>query len=1097
MVSNPFIIYKASAGAGKTYALVREYLKMAFSLGEKRLDEGFRSILAITFTKKATGEMKERILNDLAIMAKEPAVPGAGGIAADVLDGLNAEGVATTPEQLQRMAEKLRSAILHNYTDLSVSTIDSFMHRIVRTFAHDLGQPANFEVTTEQQKILDEAVVNIISRAGTERYEDLSAVLQAFADSRMEEGKGFNLESEIKMLGKQLFNEDAGDHLQQLSTLDLKDFVTIRNDLVAEKRRVEAQVQAKGKEMIALLQAAGLTAETANGKSRGYYGFFDKMANGEFANGKVDEVQKSVVNAFEDDKLTATKCPADLVASVDAMKPRLMAKYEEVKALLADAGPRKNTCDLLLRNIYSMALLNLLDKEMRTYAHDNDMVHLSDFNKMINAVVEDEENPAPFVFERLGNRYSHMLIDEFQDTSIMQWHNLVPLVENGVSQGMESLVVGDGKQSIYRFRQGDVRQFVRLPFVDGMKHHGKVLSMPGNYRIENIKHNRRSASAIVNFNNALFNYLAREVYGADVATGQEANAMVQSIYIGRDANGDLKPEPDQELRQELYKKENGHVEVNFVAKADAEEGGFESVEDAIYDGVLRTIQRLKEKCGYSYKDIVVLARTNAQLAAIGRYLMQHSDVPQTSTESFYLVESHAVMAVIAVLRLMHNAADRTAEADLAFRLAALGIDGGRWAAVTDQWAAEPKKVDSARLPEGLNLNYLAALDLYDCCEEIVRVLKLDGIDTLYMSSLLNYVADFASHHRQDVGDFLKWFDDKNKGGESRKKLSASSSEEVDAVQLMTIHKAKGLGKPVVICPLFFETVHSPKVWVDVPSSLASAKGPTLPTAFVGLPDKKTYFDDVRKQEVMMNEVDELNMLYVALTRPTEQLYIFCPDPSDIKNPKARDLRYPTLLYNFVNAKGYESGDALFVHQEKGGGAEEKPKRQEHVRKLSYTDWTDRVLIASPSEDALTPLQESKIRFGNYAHDLLADVCHAGEVEDAIKRFAAKGQANDDEMARLADMARRAVSDEATRRFFDPAYEVKNECELVRDGRRERPDRVVITPQETWVVDFKTGEHLDSYSDQVRRYCEALRDMGYPNVSGWLLYLEPEVEVVAV
>lgn len=1085
MATKPFIVYKASAGAGKTYALVREYLKMAFSLGENRLDEGFRSILAITFTKKATGEMKDRILKDLAIIAKAPAVPGTGGIAADVLDGLNTDGIVTTPEQLQRMAEKLRSTILHYYTDLSVSTIDSFMHRIVRTFAHDLGQPANFEVTTEQQKMLDEAVANIMSLAGTAGNEELTDVLQAFAESRMEDGKSFNLESEIGKLGKQLFMEDAVEHLRELAALDLKDFKSIRQHLMAERKRMEALVQAKGNEMIALLSAAGLDADTAAGKKNGYYGYFCKLAKGQMV-----EIQKSVKNAFEEGKFTAAKCPAALAASVDAMRPQLTAKYEELKVLLEDAVPRCNSCEVLRKNIYTMALLNLLDKQLRLYARDNDMVHLSDFNKMINAVVEDEENPAPFVFERLGNRYRHMLIDEFQDTSVMQWHNLVPLVENGVSQGMESLVVGDGKQSIYRFRQGDVQQFVRLPKVDGMRHHGKTLSMPGNYSVENIKHNRRSAEAIVNFNNELFNFLAREVYSD--------NPLVQSIYIGRDANGDLLPEPEQELRQELYKKEKGHVEVTFVAKADAADEGFDTVEDAIYDGVLRTILRLKEKCGYSYKDIVVLARTNAQLASIGRYLMQHSDVPQTSTESFYLVESHAVMAVVAVLRMLHNGADRTADADLAFRLAALGIDGGRWATLTDQWAeASNPQYPKQSSNQAINLPYLASLDLYDCCEEIVRMLRLDGVDTLYVASFLNYVADFASHHRQDVGEFLKWFDDKNSGGDARKKLSAASSDDVDAVQLMTIHKAKGLGKPVVICPLFFEMVHSPRVWVEVPDDLSAADGPKLPTAFVDLPDKKTCFDSVRKQEVMMNEVDELNMLYVALTRPTEQLYLFCPDPGDIQNPKPRDLRYPTLLYRFVNAKGYDPGDAVFVHLEKEDDGGEAPKRQENVRRLSYADWADRVLIASPSEQSLTPLQESKIRFGTYAHDLLAAVRHAGEVEEAIVRFAAKGLATDDEMAHLADLARRAVSDPAARRFFDPAYEVKNECELVRDGRRERPDRVVLTPQETWVVDFKTGEHLDLYASQVQSYCEALRLMGYPNVSGWLLYLEPKVEVEQV
>lgn len=1074
---NPFIIYNASAGAGKTYALVKEYLKMAFSLGPDRLEEGFRSILAITFTKKATGEMKDRILDDLEKIARKPAVPKSGGIAADVFDGLVEEGVSITPEQLQQMAAKLHSTILHHYSDLSVSTIDSFMHRIVRTFARDMGQPMNFDVMVDQQKMIDEAVSQLMSLAGTDGKEQLTDVLKSFAESNMEDNGRYNVERMMGDLAKQLFKENAGEHLKQLATLDLKDVEKIQKGYMEEMRKYESTVRGKASEMLGLLHAAGLNCDTAPYGMTGYYGYFCNLADGSV----LDEPTARTVTAFEGSKMTYAKCPPALSAAVSAAMPLLTAKYNEIKALTGDGKARYNTCRILLRNLYAVALLGQLDKQIRLYARDNDVVNLSDFNKMINAVVEDEANPAPFVYERLGNRYSHFLIDEFQDTSIMQWHNLVPLLENGVSQGMESLVVGDGKQSIYRFRQGDVQQFVRLPKVDGMKHHGKTLPIPGNFRIEKLKQNRRSAKSIVTFNNRLFNYLARDVF--------TNNPLLQTIYIGRDKDGNLLPDGEELLYQEQFKEFNGHVEVNFVAKADADEAGM-TVREVIFDGVMRTIQRLVNHCGYAYKDIVVLARYNSQLAAIGRYLSEHSDIPQTSTESFYLSESHAVMAVIAVLRLLHDGADRGAEADLMYRLAALGIDGGRWSKVCDQWADAPYTVSADRLPAGLNLPYLASLDLYDCCEEIVRSLQLDGIDTLYVASLLDNVAAFTSRHRQDVGEFLQWFDE-------QKDLSAASSDEIDAVQLLTIHKAKGLGKPVVICPQFYLNEKNPELWVDVPEELKGLPDtPPLPTAYVKLsPKERTLFDSQRNEESLLKEIDEFNVLYVAFTRPKEQLYIFCPDPSDFNTLRADDHRNPTLLYRFVNEKGYDSGDDDFQHVVDED--EKPPKRQERVQRLSFADWAERVLIASPSEKSITPLQEEKIRFGIYAHDLLSGVRHADDVEEAVERFRVSGQATDEEMQRLAELARKVVSDEATRRFFAPEYEVKNECELVAGGTRHRPDRVVFTPQETWVVDFKTGEHLDGYEKQVNDYCRALRDMGYPNVSGWLLYLQPAVEVVEV
>lgn len=1091
MATEPFIVYKASAGAGKTYALVKEYLKMAFSLAGKggkteeqirdNLHSGFRSILAITFTKKATAEMKDRILDDLAKIARRPAVPKSGGIAADVLDELNAEGIDISPEQLQQMAILLRRLVLHRYSDLSVSTIDSFMHRIVRTFAHDMGQPMNFDVLVDQQKMIDEAVAQLMALAGTDGDEkgELADVLKAFAESNMEDNGRYNVEKLVSNLASQLFLEDAGERLKQLSSLDLKEFKTIRQNYVREMHRLEDCVRSKAAEMLGNLNSIGIDVDNAPYGMTGYYGYFSKMADGSI----FTLPSQRTVTAFEEGKMTLAKCSPALSAAVDAAMPKLRSLFEEIKPDII----RHNTYRILLRNLYSVALLGQLDKQMRLYSKDNDVVHLSDFNKLINAIVEDEENPAPFVYERLGNRYGHFLVDEFQDTSIMQWHNLVPLLENGVSQGMVSLVVGDGKQSIYRFRQGDVQQFVRLPHVDGMKHHGKTLPLPGNFRVKNLIQNRRSAEAIINFNNRFFNFLAREVFSD--------NPLLQSIYIGRDTDGNLLKDGNEELYQETFKKIKGHVEVNFLSKADAEEGGFDNVQEAIYDGIIHTIRRLVSNCGYAYKDIVVLARTNTRLAKISRYMSEHSDIPKTSTESFYLKESHAVMAVIAVLRLLHNNADRGAEADLLYRLAALGIDGGRHAKVCDNWAAGD--VAAPSLPSTLNLPYLASLDIYDCCEEIVRSLQLDDIDSLYVASLLNNVAAFSARHRQDIGDFLQWFDE-------QKNLSASSSEEGDAVQLYTIHKAKGLGKPVIICPLFNEQEHTPRLWVDVPDELKLDKStPSLPTAYVSLKaDESSLFDPQKQKEILLNQIDELNVLYVALTRPMEQLFLFCPDPTDIKKSKkeiekiiANDRRPPALLYRFVNSKDYDRGDDNFQHVVDED--EKKAKKQNHVRQLSFNDWTKRVLIASPSEKAITPLQESKIRFGIYAHDLLAGVLNADNVDAAIERFHATGQATDEEMQRLADLAHKVVADEATHRFFAPEYEVKNECELVTGGTRYRPDRVVFTPHETWVIDFKTGEHLDEYADKVRTYCQALRDMGYPNVSGWLLYLQPTVEVEQV
>ena len=1044
MAQEPFIVYKASAGSGKTHTLVREYIKMAFSLGEGRLGEALRSILAITFTNKAAAEMKDRILDELRQMASAPADADSGTMGGDLLREL---APRVDAQGLQRMAEKMYKTILHRYSDLSVSTIDSFTHRLVRTFAHDFGQPMNFDVTLDAKELTAQAVAQLMSLAGTEGHEELTEVLKDFADSEMESedtSNSYDIERKLTKMAKELFKEDIGTHLKQLSGLKLSDYRDIRNDYCQSQSKAEEALRRCGADALGALHGAGLDSGVCFQGAKGFYGWFAKLADG-----KTDEPGKYATASMTDGKLCGAKATPGQQAAMEALAPSLRAYYGEALGLLA----QRNTYIALRRDIYSVALLGELDRQMHLYTRENDMVHLSDFNRMINERVEDEDNPAPFIFERIGNRYRHFLIDEFQDTSIMQWHNMVPLMENGVSQGQESLVVGDGKQSIYRFRQGDVAQFVRLPRVEGMRHHGHTLGMGGNSAVRNIDTNRRSFGSIIDFNNKLFSFLARDVY--------TDNPMVQDIYIGHGPDGALNAKGQEELLQKKHKKEEGYVELDIVSKGEAEEGGFKDVEEAIFDRVGATITAMHDERGYTYHDIVVLTRTNNELAALSEYLSAHYPaVRQTSTESFYLNKSHAVMAIMATLRLVVNRDDRVAQTELKARLDALGLGG------------EP------------DIDLLASMNLYDCCEEIVRELHLDGIDTLYVASLLNRAAAFAARHKQEPGQFVEWFDEQSK-------LSAAASEDIDAVRLLTIHKAKGLDGNVVICPMFFYRQHAAKLWVELENSLGNS-GKRLPTTMVKLTaDKKTIFENKRHTEQLMDEVDQLNTMYVAFTRARQQMYIFCPDIGDVKNPPEHDRRAPTLLKAFA-PEGYRSGDSTM---KKVADKEKEGKKVVTLTQLSFADWSQRVSIASPSEKALTSLLEDRRRFGIYAHDLLAAVRHADDVEGAVERLAADRSLGDDEREALAALARRAVSDPQTARFFDPRYEAKNECSLMAAGVTFRPDRVVVTPTETWVVDFKTGAPEKEHNTQVLNYCALLRNMGYPQVSGYLMYLTPEISVV--
>ncbi len=1066
----PFVICKAAAGSGKTFTLVKEYLKLAMAGGLVGIDTRFRGILAITFTNKAANEMKSRIMDYLDEVALHGADPALSKMGTPLLDALNedraAEGFPRISEaQLKEMARRLRSAILHRYSDLAVCTIDSFMHRVVRTFAHDLDKPVNFEVMIEKDKLIEQAVNQLMALVGTEGHDDLTAAVHQFAVSRMEEEKGFDIVQSLTDLAGQLFAEGTEAYLEQLARYSIADYMEIYRRYEVENKAFEHSVTALGAEAMKLIASAGLTVDQCARGKTGFFTFFDKMAHfaATLRNKQTVKPNRWVVELFgSSDYGPALLCKGkDAEDAATSIAPRLKQIYTELERLLDGPLVDYNTRRLLQGRLYAMALLGELNRQLGTYAKDNEVVHLSEFNRLINKVVQEE--PAPFIYERLGNKYHHFLIDEFQDTSVLQWQNLVPLLENGVGQGDESLVVGDGKQAIYRFRQGDVRQFVALPRVEGMPLHGDSLSQPGNYQVMQLDTNYRTADAVVQFNNDFFSWLVRNHY-AD-------NELARKIYLGPEGDSELGKE---ELRQHVDEgnplRKKGCVGLRFV----------DDDRDAICAEVLKIVNMLISERGYQARDIMILGRTRGELAAVGSYLLAHSDVEQSSAESFYLRSSLAVMTVVAALRCLRDSSDRVAAADLLNHLFLLGILRSPH---DEAFLADSFDLQALLASEGVAFHsgQLLSMDLYDCCEEIVRGFRIDQLDVAYVASLLNKAAAFSSHHNQNLADFLDWFDE-------HPDLSVASSSEGDAVRLMTIHKAKGLEAPVVICPFFNTGTRPTGIWVNAAERFATGDK-TLSAAYVTLSaSTSTRFDADRDREKESSAVDNLNILYVAFTRPKELLFAVCPQPA--KGDTAPT--YSRLLYEYSKGQA-DYGDADFRHQAKESSAVDSGEVT--LRRLAYGDWTSKVMIASHSQKALDSLQDERIRFGNHAHALLATVVHAPNMQAAVDRFVRQEKIGDDERQRLEALAHEVVSHPATARFFDPAYRVKNECDLTDGTHPGRPDRVVFTPDETWVVDFKTGHDLvDEYNRQVSRYCRTIAAMGYPRVSGWLVFLQPAVSV---
>ena len=1048
MDSSRFIICRAAAGSGKTYTLVRQYLQLAFSAEGKQLEDRFTHILAITFTNKAANEMKERILRELDNMAAD----GTGSpMGEDIAGRLRLDDSA-----LRQYAATVRRAILHNYSDLAVCTIDSFMHRIVRTFAHDLDLPLNFDVHIDKDDLVQSAVDELMALAGTEGQEELTEMLCEFAESRMNDGKSYMIERELATLAEELFKEQSEEYMEVLQDIGTNQFREIQHQMAAANRRYEKLMRGLGSEGLAVIGAAGLNVEDFYYGSKGAGAFFRKLSEG-----NIDPPNSYATAFLEGDKLGGGKCSAATKDALAAVKPKLQEIFHRYQELNAGEGLLYNSRRLLLKNIYSLALLNKMGELVGAYSKENEIVHISEFNKRIADVVREE--PAPFIYERLGNRYWNYLIDEFQDTSKMQWQNLVPLVENGVATGHTSLVVGDGKQAIYRFRQGDVGQFLMLPHVESPLH-GAMLEQPGVSEITHLDKNFRTGRTIVEFNNSFFEWAIRNRF--------DDNEELKAIYLGEGDTPDL---------VQTSKKEGGYVQVGFYE--------LEKEHEPLWEEMLADIRREVDELGYNYRDITVLAREKATLAEISTFLTERQ-VPVVSSESFLLTQSQVVMLLRSLLQYLLDGSDRVAAARVLIYLRNLGIVKKDF---SDEFIANRTaptlNLDTLLEAEGLTLDCdrLRQMGLYDCCEEALRMLRLDGIETAYTATLLNVVAKYCTNHRQDLAEFLEWFD------EQKERLSTSTGTDLDAVRLMTIHKAKGLEAPIILYPILKKMDKQDGIWVHIDPE----KGLPLPAGIIR-PSKEQHslFDEEYADELRKSDMDKMNVLYVALTRPKEKLMVYCQAPK-----KSGETNYPALLQDYVETRSDMTEARPQVHtlgidcqkpREGELGDAEDMARNVQLTTLSYPDWKPRIAIADQSATVFGELDETSIRRGNQLHELLAQLHHRDEADKVLEGYLLQHKLEEEEAAMLGDTLHNMMRMEEVARFFDPKDRCMNECSMVWQGEVLRPDRIVFTPNETWVIDFKSGTQRDEHKEQVARYCQAIASATHAEVvRGYLLYLRPD------
>lgn len=1049
--ANNFIVYKSSAGSGKTFTLVKEYLKLALK-DKQHLAQGYTSILAVTFTNKAAAEMKWRIIKALKELSEE---------SNDMLTELLCDELSINRVDLKYRSEVVLTAILHNYSDFSVSTIDSFTHRIIRTFALDLKLPINFQIETDVHTVFKKVIALLMNDLGKNSL--ITDYLVRFSLAQVEDNKHWDPEVLLLDFIKEIHKEGNEDIVQQLARYDISDFEHIRKKLADLIKQYEQELKFHGAKALSIINDRQLQAEAFSGGHHGIHQLFVKLA-------KLKETTEeglfkaTVYKTLHENKWYSAKATPSDQQAIDSIKGSLQQIALQVLNYLKQHQAQYTVFTLIHKNIYAMGLINELVKLTSAYKATENMLFISEFNQRISTLVTKE--PTPFIFERLGNKYKHFLLDEFQDTSVMQWQNMLPLVDNSLASGHLNLVVGDGKQSIYRWRNANVEQFVDLPAIHS-EAKGELLmeredTLMRNFNEQVLIKNYRSQPVIVAFNNALFKHLPNQVL----------SEHLKKIYHRQ----------EQEMKLTGY----GLVSLDFPELMD------DNTKLTNEHYVLHYIQQAIED-GYHYSDICVIVRQNKHGNAIANCLIDQ-DIPVVSAESLLLNHAEEITVILSFLKYCINQKDTISGSVVLNHLYLKGI------CTEEQYIYFLRELNHskeqslfsilAHVGSHIDTIKLTAANLFDSCTEIITVLRLNETNPQYIRFFLDEVLTFLQSNTSNVSLFIDWWHKRIE------KASVIIPEGINAVNIMTIHASKGLEFPVVISPYVAWNIEKTQpMWVPVsedviglPVALMNSSKSLNGTAYAPLAEKE------RDQQAL----DSLNMLYVNFTRAVERLHIISPQLK-----KASQKNCHTWLYEFaLSQKEFNSQKQSLVFGERHQRA-----RSHHpsfglpslsANELVFNDNTKRVQIKGSSLLGSNEEVAKARHDGILVHYILSQIKSKEDLDVVIERAHSAGIISDEEAANIKIDVKEILDLKSISSYFETGVNVKNELEILTStGAILRPDRVVIQGQEAVVIDYKTGKKSSSkYHAQMKDYENALLGLGYASVKKILVYIhEREVEQV--
>lgn len=1098
-------VYRASAGSGKTFTLAVEYISLLV-----KDPENYQHILAVTFTNKATQEMKMRILSQLYGIANS--LQSSQQYFNKVKEKTNMPDAV-----IRNNARAALTLLIHRYNNFRILTIDAFFQQVLRNLAHELGQTANLRVDLNNEEITEKAVDQMIE--SLEKGQPVLQWISTYINNSIEDDNGWNIIGKIKTFGTNIFKDFYKAHeanlKEQLSNAD--DFKVYETTLRKRRNDIRKTFNSKAKSILNEIKNANL--DIPSNYRSGLYKYLTDSAIAPLTN---KPLKAGVLKANESPQnWTSSKCAKADKQQIQTLAAEVLsAQLSELIAYNNDNWNEFQSIQLTLSHLSELRLLHAIADAVDNLTKDTNRFMLSNTQALLKELIADSDTP--FIFERIGARLKHVMIDEFQDTSTIQWQNFQVLLANCMAQELsQNLIVGDIKQSVYRWRQGD---WGILNNIEKSFAHQKI-------RLETLDYNYRSEKRIIDFNNAFWEQCVANTAKEVAQDDAEKAKIVQKAY--------------EDVAQKTHKTtENGFVKISLYPS--------KSMKEAVLEELIETIKELFNN-GYGGKNqskIAILVRSKSNIQDIVNALLQSfgNEINIVSDEAFRLDASLSVNIIVSAMHLLTHPDDvltrgklvklynqEVLKKPLTDTDLLVSINGSnnidtknidkkeRRKLATEQQMA---KLNSQLPPEYVaNRELLLGLPIVDLVDKLFMLFGLDQLEgqSSYICTLYDTLNDFLKDHTADIDDFInEW--------ENSLSSKTIQSDEIEGIRIMTIHKSKGLEFDNVIIPFCsWEMEKKGTLWCETKNKPAPYnKLPLLPIDFSRDKLIGTVFEDDYKEEHFQNIVDNLNLLYVAFTRASKNLFVFglrqgkTTLDNIAKGTPPGNRSYAIELALRQVSEQLQGSSLSFpddigseIHFEYGALVPETHEKEHAVADNPFLIKPDKHIVSIATyPQAATFKQSNKsiefvkgedvdpsdrtryIKIGNVLHQLFSTIYTTADIPARLNELEQQGIIYNDEItsAQLRTRIEDAITNPQVQEWFSKRWQLYNECTILEYNKdtnemeEHRPDRVMTDGKEFVVVDFKFGKEREEYKKQVQQYMEILIRMGHKKVSGYLWYV---------